>query len=246
MPTGTGLSKFQARVPRPLHRRRHRRAARGDDGHRASRMGGHPAGRRDLLDVPPAGVRSDRPRRLPERHAGGPGGRPRRACGRGRHQPSGDVHVARAAAAAEPGHREPQGRAGAPLPPPDGAWRRTTRSRCTTHATRASAAASEPEVLPVGRGRGPPRGHATSSSWASGRSSCAPSRSPTRWPGDGWSIGVINARFAKPLDRQLILDAGTRQAPVVTFEESVVTGGFGSAVLEAIEDARAHRSGAAR
>jgi len=55
---------------------------------------------------------------------------------------------------------------------------------------------------------------------------------------DGWSIGVINARFAKPLDRQLILDQARGKRLVVTFEESVVTGGFGSGVLEAIEEAR--------
>jgi 1-deoxy-D-xylulose-5-phosphate synthase len=55
---------------------------------------------------------------------------------------------------------------------------------------------------------------------------------------EGWSIGVINARFAKPLDRQLILDQARGKRLVVTFEESVVTGGFGSAVLEAFEEAR--------
>jgi 1-deoxy-D-xylulose-5-phosphate synthase len=55
---------------------------------------------------------------------------------------------------------------------------------------------------------------------------------------DGWSIGVVNARFVKPLDRQLILDQARGKRLVVTFEESVVTGGFGSAVLEAIEEAR--------
>ena len=55
---------------------------------------------------------------------------------------------------------------------------------------------------------------------------------------DGWSVGVINARFAKPLDRQLIVDSARGKRLVVTFEESVVTGGFGSAVLETLEDAR--------
>ncbi len=55
---------------------------------------------------------------------------------------------------------------------------------------------------------------------------------------EGWSIGVINARFAKPLDRQLILDAARGKRLVVTFEESVVSGGFGSAVLELFEEAR--------
>jgi 1-deoxy-D-xylulose-5-phosphate synthase len=56
--------------------------------------------------------------------------------------------------------------------------------------------------------------------------------------GDGWSIGVINARFAAPLDRDLILDQARGKKLVVTFEESVETGGFGSGVLEAIEEAR--------
>ena len=55
---------------------------------------------------------------------------------------------------------------------------------------------------------------------------------------EGWSVGVINARFAKPLDRQLILDQARGKRLVVTFEESVVTGGFGSGVLELVEDAR--------
>ena len=55
---------------------------------------------------------------------------------------------------------------------------------------------------------------------------------------DGWSVGVVNARFAKPLDKQLILDAAPGKRLVLTVEESVVTGGFGGAVLEAIEEAR--------
>ena len=55
---------------------------------------------------------------------------------------------------------------------------------------------------------------------------------------DGWSIGVINARFAKPLDRELILGEARGTRLIVTFEESVVTGGFGSGVLEAVEEAR--------
>ena len=54
----------------------------------------------------------------------------------------------------------------------------------------------------------------------------------------GWSVGVLDARFVKPLDRQLILDQARGKQLVVTFEESVVAGGFGSAVLEAFEEAR--------
>jgi 1-deoxy-D-xylulose-5-phosphate synthase len=59
-----------------------------------------------------------------------------------------------------------------------------------------------------------------------------------RLAGDGWSVGVVNARFAKPLDRDLILAQARGRPLVVTIEESVVTGGFGSGVLEAIEEAR--------
>ncbi len=55
---------------------------------------------------------------------------------------------------------------------------------------------------------------------------------------DGWSVGLINARFAKPLDRETIVSAARGKRLVVTFEESVVSGGFGSGVLEAIEEAR--------
>jgi 1-deoxy-D-xylulose-5-phosphate synthase len=55
---------------------------------------------------------------------------------------------------------------------------------------------------------------------------------------EGWSVAVINARFAKPLDRDLIVANARGKRLVVTFEESVVNGGFGSGVLEAIEDER--------
>jgi 1-deoxy-D-xylulose-5-phosphate synthase len=55
---------------------------------------------------------------------------------------------------------------------------------------------------------------------------------------DGLSVEIVNARFAKPLDRDLILDRARGKRLVVTFEESVVSGGFGAAVLEAIEQAR--------
>jgi 1-deoxy-D-xylulose-5-phosphate synthase len=55
---------------------------------------------------------------------------------------------------------------------------------------------------------------------------------------DGWSVAVVNARFAKPLDEELILAKALGKKLVATFEESVVSGGFGSGVLEAVEIAR--------
>ena len=50
----------------------------------------------------------------------------------------------------------------------------------------------------------------------------------------GISCGVVNPRFVKPLDVDLILDAAQRTGRLVTVEENVLAGGFGSAVLEAL------------
>jgi 1-deoxy-D-xylulose-5-phosphate synthase len=47
---------------------------------------------------------------------------------------------------------------------------------------------------------------------------------------------VINARFVKPLDRDLILSAARNCGNVVTVEENALQGGFGSAVLELLSD----------
>jgi 1-deoxy-D-xylulose-5-phosphate synthase len=54
---------------------------------------------------------------------------------------------------------------------------------------------------------------------------------------EGLELGVINARFAKPIDRQTILRAVEQLPLVVTVEEGALEGGFGSAVLEAANSA---------
>jgi len=51
------------------------------------------------------------------------------------------------------------------------------------------------------------------------------------------SVGVVNPRFIKPLDRTLLLSQATVVPLVVTMEDHVLAGGFGSAVLEALQDA---------
>jgi len=53
---------------------------------------------------------------------------------------------------------------------------------------------------------------------------------------EGIHATVINARFVKPLDRELILAAVRRCGAVVTVEENALQGGFGSAVLELLAD----------
>ena len=54
----------------------------------------------------------------------------------------------------------------------------------------------------------------------------------------GISAAVVNARFVKPLDEELILRLAKRTGRIVTVEEHALQGGFGSAVLECIEDNR--------
>jgi 1-deoxy-D-xylulose-5-phosphate synthase len=53
----------------------------------------------------------------------------------------------------------------------------------------------------------------------------------------GYSVGVVNARFVKPLDRDLILQEVGKVRLLVTLEENVRNGGFGSGVLELLAEA---------
>ncbi len=96
----------------------------------------------------------------------------------------------------------------------------------------------EPEVLPVGRGEVLREGRDLLLV-AFGPITMRAMEVASSLESLGWSAGVVNARYAKPLDRQLILDQARGKRLVATLEESVVTGGFGSSVLEAFEEARA-------
>ncbi len=49
---------------------------------------------------------------------------------------------------------------------------------------------------------------------------------------EGAKVGLINARFVKPLDEELIGSVARRSKRIVTVEENARQGGFGSAVLE--------------
>jgi 1-deoxy-D-xylulose-5-phosphate synthase len=53
---------------------------------------------------------------------------------------------------------------------------------------------------------------------------------------EGLSVGVVNARFVKPLDRTLLLSQAACIPLIVTLEDNVIAGGFGSAVLEALQE----------
>jgi len=62
---------------------------------------------------------------------------------------------------------------------------------------------------------------------------------------EGIPCGVVNMRFVKPLDTALLNQLRQQTPNLVTVEEHVLSGGFGSAVMEALEgtDARIHRIG---
>ncbi|GAK59688.1 1-deoxy-D-xylulose-5-phosphate synthase 2 [Candidatus Vecturithrix granuli] len=51
------------------------------------------------------------------------------------------------------------------------------------------------------------------------------------------SATVVNARFVKPLDAELILDIARKTGKIITVEENVIQGGFGSAVMELLQAA---------
>jgi len=63
----------------------------------------------------------------------------------------------------------------------------------------------------------------------------------------GIDCAVVNARFVKPLDTEMVLGLARKVRAIITVEENVLQGGFGSAVIEALQDAgntvRVHRIG---
>ena len=53
---------------------------------------------------------------------------------------------------------------------------------------------------------------------------------------EGISVAVVNARFAKPIDRELLISLAHRCRRIVTLEEHVLAGGFGESVLSVLEE----------
>lgn len=53
---------------------------------------------------------------------------------------------------------------------------------------------------------------------------------------EGLDLSVVNARFVKPLDAELLLQLAKRFGRLVTLEENALQGGFGTAVLELLEE----------
>jgi 1-deoxy-D-xylulose-5-phosphate synthase len=53
---------------------------------------------------------------------------------------------------------------------------------------------------------------------------------------EGLSAAVVNPRFVKPLDKEMLAEYASRVSAFVTFEDHVKMGGFGTAVAEALEE----------
>jgi len=53
---------------------------------------------------------------------------------------------------------------------------------------------------------------------------------------EGLNVTVVNARFVKPLDSELILALARSHGAIVTAEDHYLMGGFGSAVMELLEE----------
>lgn len=115
-------------------------------------------------------------------------------------------------------------------------WERTVAIRYPKGE--APEAAGEIEPLAMGRAHvlsGEPGAEAQL--WGLGGETSVLARAAAVLAGDGISAGVVNARFIKPLDRELLLRqaaAGTRL--FVCLENGAASGGFGSAVGEVLAE----------
>ena len=93
-----------------------------------------------------------------------------------------------------------------------------------------------PQALPVGKGELLKAGTDVAI-MAIGVSVWQAVEAAERLDKEGISTAVVNGRFAKPLDHELIVDVAKRVRCVVTVEEGCKIGGFGSAVLETLSEA---------
>lgn len=74
--------------------------------------------------------------------------------------------------------------------------------------------------------------------WAMGTMLADAEKVAARLSEHGISAGVVNARFAKPMDSQALRESAESHSLIVTMEDHVVTGGFGTGLIEALSDIR--------
>jgi 1-deoxy-D-xylulose-5-phosphate synthase len=93
----------------------------------------------------------------------------------------------------------------------------------------------EPEVLPVGKAEILQDG-ADVAILGLGPTISLAKELAARLESEGYSAAVVNPRFVKPIDREMLEQYAKKVAAFVTFEDHVKMGGFGSAVVEALEE----------
>jgi 1-deoxy-D-xylulose-5-phosphate synthase len=97
------------------------------------------------------------------------------------------------------------------------------------------ACKSEPQVIPLGRAEILKDGSDVA---ILGLGTMMPlaTELAARLEADGFSAALVNPRFVKPLDLDMLARYASRVTAFVTFEDHVKMGGFGSAVLEALDE----------
>lgn len=94
----------------------------------------------------------------------------------------------------------------------------------------------EPQCLQIGQAKRLQSGHDIDL-WAIGTMLADAEKLAARLSEHGIQAGVVNARFVKPLDTDLLAESARSARLIVTMEDHVITGGFGSAVMEALQAA---------
>jgi 1-deoxy-D-xylulose-5-phosphate synthase len=93
----------------------------------------------------------------------------------------------------------------------------------------------EPRVLPLGKGQ-LLRDGSEVGFIAIGSTVAAALEAAESLAAQDVSCAVFDARFVKPLDEEAILGLAGRLKALITVEENVVAGGFGSAVMELLQE----------
>jgi 1-deoxy-D-xylulose-5-phosphate synthase len=92
-----------------------------------------------------------------------------------------------------------------------------------------------PRKLPIGKGEVLREGNGEVAILAYGSMVYPAIEAAERLKSDGVEATVVNARFVKPLDEELILNIARNNDVLITVEEAYLAGGFGSAVMELLE-----------
>lgn len=94
---------------------------------------------------------------------------------------------------------------------------------------------TEAETLPVGKAEVLRKGKQLSI-WAIGTMVQTALTVAEKLQAEGIEAGVVNMRFAKPLDEELLIQQAKAYDHILTLEEGVLKGGVGSAVLEVLNE----------